>query len=543
MSTVEQAFLSDIRESPDDDGLRLIYADWLQENGQPQRAEFIRVQVELARLAGDDPRREARADRQDELLAAHGDEWGRPFFDSGALEAKWSRGLIEEVELEREDGVEDILRAAPVRRLRFRDADSERLAEVIRLPQFAPVRELIAQSRYPRHLNAARLAHSPGLAGLTALSLNGLDQGREFVEALAASVHVQRLARLAVTASGVGDEGVEALARSPLLGQLSELNLNGNRLGPRGARALLGSPLAAGLTNLSLEVADLYGAGDAFAVAHLRRLEELHLYSSDLEPEGVAALAAAPNLASLRRLDLSENYIGDEGLRTVCAAPHWGNLRELELDVNGISPEGVAALARSPLWEQLTMVSLLDGRIRDAGAAALRDSPGLVDLRFCCCGIGPEGVESLTARSFPRLERLDLSDNEYTGDEGAARLVARARFPRLKALDVSFTRLTPAGVRTLAASSLLGQLAALDVSQNSDLGDAGAEALASSLHVTRLRNLNLTACGITDSGARAFASSRHFDRLQELNLYNNPIQPDGPAAATLRRRFGHRVVF
>ncbi len=67
MSTAEEAFLSDVRANPEDDGVRLIYADWLQDNGQPQRAELIRVQVELARLADEGPRREALADRQDEL--------------------------------------------------------------------------------------------------------------------------------------------------------------------------------------------------------------------------------------------------------------------------------------------------------------------------------------------------------------------------------------------------------------------------------------------------------------------------------------------
>lgn len=39
--------LRNILEVPGDDAARLVYADWLQENGQPERAEFIRVQVEL----------------------------------------------------------------------------------------------------------------------------------------------------------------------------------------------------------------------------------------------------------------------------------------------------------------------------------------------------------------------------------------------------------------------------------------------------------------------------------------------------------------
>ena len=45
------AFLADILEHPDDDTPRLVYADWLEENGDTDdalRAEFIRVQVKLA---------------------------------------------------------------------------------------------------------------------------------------------------------------------------------------------------------------------------------------------------------------------------------------------------------------------------------------------------------------------------------------------------------------------------------------------------------------------------------------------------------------
>jgi uncharacterized protein (TIGR02996 family) len=40
----DEAFLQAIIESPDDDAPRLVYADWLDEHGQPVRADFIRVQ-------------------------------------------------------------------------------------------------------------------------------------------------------------------------------------------------------------------------------------------------------------------------------------------------------------------------------------------------------------------------------------------------------------------------------------------------------------------------------------------------------------------
>lgn len=41
-------FFRAIHAAPDCDATRLIYADWLEENGDKARAEFIRVQVELA---------------------------------------------------------------------------------------------------------------------------------------------------------------------------------------------------------------------------------------------------------------------------------------------------------------------------------------------------------------------------------------------------------------------------------------------------------------------------------------------------------------
>jgi len=40
-----EKLLEDIIANPDDNGLRLIYADWLEENGDEERAEFIRADV------------------------------------------------------------------------------------------------------------------------------------------------------------------------------------------------------------------------------------------------------------------------------------------------------------------------------------------------------------------------------------------------------------------------------------------------------------------------------------------------------------------
>lgn len=49
MSDEREAFERAVVASPDDDTVRLVYADWLDERGDP-RGEFIRVQIALARV-------------------------------------------------------------------------------------------------------------------------------------------------------------------------------------------------------------------------------------------------------------------------------------------------------------------------------------------------------------------------------------------------------------------------------------------------------------------------------------------------------------
>lgn len=49
-----RSLLNAVLDAPDDDFHRLVYADWLEENGQEERAEFIRVQIELAKWTDSD---------------------------------------------------------------------------------------------------------------------------------------------------------------------------------------------------------------------------------------------------------------------------------------------------------------------------------------------------------------------------------------------------------------------------------------------------------------------------------------------------------
>ena len=58
VKSTECSFLEAILAAPDDDAIRLVYADWLDDHGQPEYAEFIRVQVESARLMEESDRPE-----------------------------------------------------------------------------------------------------------------------------------------------------------------------------------------------------------------------------------------------------------------------------------------------------------------------------------------------------------------------------------------------------------------------------------------------------------------------------------------------------
>jgi uncharacterized protein (TIGR02996 family) len=74
----EQALLADIIEHPGDDTPRLIYADWLDDHGEADRADFIRLQCQLGEME-DVPYRERQYDQLQErvrkLLAKHRKRW------------------------------------------------------------------------------------------------------------------------------------------------------------------------------------------------------------------------------------------------------------------------------------------------------------------------------------------------------------------------------------------------------------------------------------------------------------------------------------
>src|SRR5919201_6511949 len=98
MTAAETAFLRLILADPEADGPRLVYADWLDEHGQPDRAEFIRVQCALAQMPVDAPRRDAFRQRELVLREQHRAEWSGPL---AGLASEWDfhRGFPADVKI------------------------------------------------------------------------------------------------------------------------------------------------------------------------------------------------------------------------------------------------------------------------------------------------------------------------------------------------------------------------------------------------------------------------------------------------------------
>jgi uncharacterized protein (TIGR02996 family) len=338
ISGYANAFLGSIHDDPDDDAPRLVYADWLEEQGDGERAEFIRLQCQLERLAEDDAGVPALARRERELRRRHGKGWVGRLADL-VRGFEFRRGFVEVIEVEAGQLLryaDTLFRLAPVRHLRLHaEAD-----------QVGP----LADCRHLENLTALDLTLQPcPERDRPTLALGGLTR-------LLNSPHLARLTRLRLR--GFRVEAVTALARSRHLGGLARLDLGSNHLGPEAAAGLADLRLPA-LADLRLGATQLPGTALRRLAGwpSLAGLTGLDLSTNLIGPDGAAALAGSPHLGKLRALRLGFNHVGDAGAGALASWPHPA-LERLYLARNQLGAEGVRALASSPRLAGLTHLDL-----------------------------------------------------------------------------------------------------------------------------------------------------------------------------------------
>jgi uncharacterized protein (TIGR02996 family) len=261
--TQAEAFLQAVCDNPDDDTPRLVYADWLEEQGQADRAEFIRIQCALA-AARVDTNRPALEAREQELLKRYEEEWAGPLVER-VQEWRFHRGFIDEVRVEARAflaGADTLFRLTPVQHLH--------LYWSLVLPyQRARLMRVVSECTY--------------LARLLSLDLGSTYMGSDGVGALVVSEHLVRLDRLDLRSNHISDRGVRRLVESPLLARLTDLDLSYNDIKPAGVRAL-----AAGLDLLAVR-------------EEVLRLRILNLIGNDLGMAGRRAILGSPVLKRVAR--------------------------------------------------------------------------------------------------------------------------------------------------------------------------------------------------------------------------------------------------
>src|SRR5947199_5750750 len=94
-STMEDAFLQPILDNPDDDLPRLVFADWLEEQGNP-RGTFIRLQCRRAKLPPFDPVWKELLAQEAVIFKQLEAEWSRPVLRL-VDQVEYRRGFIEHV--------------------------------------------------------------------------------------------------------------------------------------------------------------------------------------------------------------------------------------------------------------------------------------------------------------------------------------------------------------------------------------------------------------------------------------------------------------
>ncbi|MBX9627592.1 MAG: TIGR02996 domain-containing protein [Gemmataceae bacterium] len=358
--TDRDALSAAVLAGPDDDLPRLVYADWLEEHGDPDRAGFIRHQIDAARAEPYSPAWRAATAAADALLARHRDDWAG-HLGRVADRVDFARGLVEGVAVRAArfpGAAAGLFAAAPVRAVWLTGLDDDPFgpgpfeiipAELFRTPELRRVRRLtVGPGLLAASEDFADLARAPDLAGVTDLALPGNPVDPPWLTRFLAGDAFPDLAGLDLSdiphlgpavARGLAAAGHRRLVR---------LDLSGVAMRSRDLQQMLEARPLREVEELRLRSAD---PRSVWPASHLNlgwlvpwdRLRVLDLGGQGVGNDGCGEIARAPAAGSLRWLGLAANHLGPEAVRLLAESPYL-NLYHLDVRGNGLGPKDVAAL-------------------------------------------------------------------------------------------------------------------------------------------------------------------------------------------------------
>jgi uncharacterized protein (TIGR02996 family) len=483
-SNTRQAFLEDILAHPDDDAPRLIFADWLEEEGDSDRAEFIRVQVDRVRLPQWDARQVRLRLRESTLLKAHGQKWKQELpAIVGITWDEFRRGFVAGAKCDSFDVLEEnasqCWSATPLEALGVPGPnDYEAIQNMRPIPA---LRELSLDEIYYEYYPIERLAYAPLLSTVRVLSAPNCNLGVEGFRCLIGSPHLGNLKSLRMSSNSIGNSGIEVLVEAASLTSLTEL--------------------------------DLSNWGDAGR------------YNEDpvINANGLKALAAWPGLAGLRSLRLSGNNVDRSGLQSLLESPRIVGLKELELRNTGLVGQAMLEFGFSRPEMQLDVLDLGVNLLLAFGAENLATASCLRELKVLTidqCEINTAAPLELAGATFLSSLRMLNVDHNSLGPEGLNELL-EMKPPWLHTLKMVNNDLGDEGASYLAQLPALETLVELDLSENG-LGKYAAAALASSEYLQNLVVLRLNSNELDRSARAELSESSLGKRLAVLDLEDDP---------------------
>ncbi len=219
-------FVAAICAEPDDDLPRMIYADWLDDRGDP-RGEFIRLQ--LSNHVGE-PEKAARMAQLEKLYAR---KWAGPFVD-WAYMIGFRRGFPEHLVIQAEvflDFADDVFKIAPIRGVSLIGA-ARKVRKLTRLSALSHLGALHLTGTFIGDTGVAKLAACPHLGNLRTLRLGHCGLTSKAVRYLCESTTLKHIVHLDLEDNCIDVSAVAALSNSDLPMRLERIDLRNNGLKP-----------------------------------------------------------------------------------------------------------------------------------------------------------------------------------------------------------------------------------------------------------------------------------------------------------------------
>jgi uncharacterized protein (TIGR02996 family) len=341
----------------DDDTPRLIYADWLDENGQSDRAAFIRAQVEAASAVPFSLSARKAHRRAENLLKLHRNAWTRHLHKTVVETPRFHRGFIDHVAVQPTDSkaVAAIFNSEPLQSIRMvrlaSDAEWFTLLPLLELQQLQQVRclELANILRF-EHDEYKAILESAYLGNIRRLSLRGSGvQPAWFIEMICGSAFPNLVELDIADISNLGPGLLQALNKAPHR-ELKSLDASRvTSLISEHWQQVLTSPCLANIEELRLGSVELLGRKGPMSELDLgwvipwTRLALLDLDGQRLGDVAVEEIALREEARSLKWLGLANNALGPESIKTLVRSKHL-NLQYLDVRENRFTPTAVAAL-------------------------------------------------------------------------------------------------------------------------------------------------------------------------------------------------------